>query len=312
MIPILRSESHFLLVNKPAGLFSQAAAGVASLERELIQQIKHAEQHSGSPFVGLPHRLDRETSGVMLIARNQRALKRFGQQFQSRKIGKFYLAVVETMLPPTVADRRSFDQEAKDQRTKLTDCRPADPVAVQRPLPLPLVDADTCNSEDTRTSHMTEAWTDWIRKVPDEARAEIVPPNTAGARQAELEAVQIATTGTRSLLLIRLLTGRMHQIRVQAAARGLSVLGDAKYGSSASFGSEVHDPQSGRAHRNMALHALRIEFRHPQSGLLESGTAETPATWKQLPSEIYQACLTLAQKSSEDKNLSWTRWPLGS
>ncbi|RMF41898.1 MAG: RNA pseudouridine synthase, partial [Planctomycetota bacterium] len=88
MIPILMEEPHFLVVDKPAGWLCQAPAGVPSLQRELVSQLKIRDEHPGQPFIGLPHRLDRSTTGTLLIAPNHRALKRFNAQFQSRKIGK--------------------------------------------------------------------------------------------------------------------------------------------------------------------------------------------------------------------------------
>jgi 23S rRNA-/tRNA-specific pseudouridylate synthase len=264
MIPILHAESHFLVVNKPSGLLSQAVTGVTSLETQLIQQLKCSESHPGSPFVGLPHRLDRETSGVMLIARNQRSLKRFGQQFQSRKIGKYYLAVVA--LQQSLAGKSGVPQ-----------------------------------STDLRNGVF---WSDWLRKVPDEARAEIVDRLASGSRLAELEAIQIASSGQLRLLLVRLLTGRMHQIRIQAAARGLPILGDGKYGSEISFGTD-RVGEAGKQER-IALHALRLEFRHPRHALLVSATAPVPDFWSTLPEEIVVSAERMIRKSRCEVDSSWT------
>ncbi len=99
MLTILLEEPHFLVINKPSGLFSQSAPGIDNVQALLIEQLAQRDAHPGKPFIGLPHRLDRGTSGAMLLARNQRALKRFGEQFHSRKVGKHYLAVVEGSMP---------------------------------------------------------------------------------------------------------------------------------------------------------------------------------------------------------------------
>ncbi len=115
MIPIIYEEPHFLLINKPSALFSQAAGQIDSLQRRLIQQFKVRDNHPGEPFIGLPHRLDRGTSGIMLIARNQRALKRFGEQFQSRKVIKHYLAVVEGDFPEHPQRWDDFLHKVADQ-----------------------------------------------------------------------------------------------------------------------------------------------------------------------------------------------------
>src|SRR5262249_12517194 len=73
-------------------------------------------------------------------------------------------------------------------------------------------------------------WDDWLRKLPEQARAEIVEPNSPGARRAlsYYRVLQSVPGGT--LLEISPRTGRMHQIRIQAASRGHSVFGDQLYG----------------------------------------------------------------------------------
>ncbi len=229
---ILFEHPHFLLVDKPAGLFSQAAIGIDNLEHSLIELLTKRDAHPGTPFVGLPHRLDRGTSGVMLIARNARALKRFGEQFQSRKISKYYMAVLEGQM-----------------------------------------------------SEPTSRWEDYVRKIPDRPIAEICASDVPDAKLATLDAHRIVTDGDRTLVLLQLYTGRMHQIRIQAAQRGLPVLGDWTYRGSGHFG--PLDDQDQR--QCMALHSLRIEFRHPQTGKLTTGTADIPPTWESLPAPIISA-----------------------
>ncbi|MEA1951633.1 MAG: pseudouridine synthase, partial [Planctomycetota bacterium] len=101
-------------------------------------------------------------------------------------------------------------------------------------------------------------WTDQIRKVPDEARAEIVAADHPHGRPAVLHYRVLAQCDWGSCLEIELETGRTHQIRVQAATRGHAVLGDAQYGSTIAFGPQ-HDDERLRA---IALHARRLEFIH--------------------------------------------------
>ena len=78
-----------------------------------------------------------------------------------------------------------------------------------------------------------------------------------------------------SLVEIELETGRMHQIRLQFASRGYPILGDALYGSNASWlGSTPGERES-----PIALHAREIEFRHPQNAECISVVAPYPAGW---------------------------------
>ncbi len=227
-LSILIEEPSFLVVNKPAGLFTQAAPGIESVETELISLLRSRLDAPLHPFVGLPHRLDRGTSGALLIARNQRALKRFGEQFQSRKICKIYIALVEGIVAET-----------------------------------------------------SGTWSDWMRKIPDLPKAEIVSRDDSEAKEARLQFQVLAKGDRQSLLRIALETGRMHQIRLQAASRQYPVVGDWTYGSSRDWGE-----RSKLGHRvELALHAAIIEFRHPQNGKPTVVRAPFPSTWNQLPHE---------------------------
>ena len=104
-------------------------------------------------------------------------------------------------------------------------------------------------------------WTDFVRKVPDEPRAEIVDQHAPGARLAVLH-YRVLQRGDRgSWLEIRLETGRMHQIRVQAGSRGHPVRGDRLYGSRTDFGPVTADERQ----RWIALHARSLGFQHPMT-----------------------------------------------
>lgn len=91
---ILWEDSSALVVAKPAGILTQGARGIETLETRLRAFLKERDDHPGEPYIGLPHRIDRPVSGAVLVARNIRATRRFGAQFQSRKIGKSYMAIV--------------------------------------------------------------------------------------------------------------------------------------------------------------------------------------------------------------------------
>ncbi len=103
MIPILWQSPHCLVVFKPAGLATQAPAPHDSLERRLRSELDPSDTASGD-YLALPHRLDRAVSGVILVARTKRAAGLLGQQFQSRKVTKTYLAWVHGQ-PPTESQR---------------------------------------------------------------------------------------------------------------------------------------------------------------------------------------------------------------
>ena len=188
-LDILYDSGGVLAVAKPAGLPTQAPAGIDSVESLIRERLfgpaareavaAGRRRHPGG-FLGVPHRLDRPVSGVLLLATTPRAARLLSRQFERRQITKTYLAIVAAA---------------------------AGSPAVGEML----------------------AWHDTIRKLPDEPQAEIVAAGTAGGREAVTTGrVAWASSGRRLLELVPL-TGRMHQLRLQAAARGMPVLGESLY-----------------------------------------------------------------------------------
>jgi len=100
---------------------------------------------------------------------------------------------------------------------------------------------------------------DHMRKIPDQAKSEIVAEDHPDAKHASLKYVVRETMEDSSLVEIELLTGRTHQIRLQFANSGHPVLGDALYEAAVPFGEQTVDLRQ----RQIALHAWRIEFDHP-------------------------------------------------
>ena len=86
--PVLHEDDSFLAINKPAGVAVHGGSGV---DFGVIEQLRMARPQA--PFLELVHRLDRETSGVLLIAKKRSALKHLQDQFRERETGKTYLAL---------------------------------------------------------------------------------------------------------------------------------------------------------------------------------------------------------------------------
>ena len=253
---ILHDSGGVLAVAKPAGLATQAPAGIPSVESLVrarlfgaaaaVAQSAGRRRHPGG-FLGVPHRLDRAVSGVLLLATTPRAARQLSRQFERREIRKTYLAIVTPTATSTLPRGVSFE------------------------------------------------WRDTIRKVPDEPRAEIVPEGTADGREAVTtgrvlpaaepeplpagllplpESETLRPDAGTLLLALEPLTGRMHQLRVQAASRGLPVFGDTLYG-----GRPPGDAHSAA----IALHAWRIAFRDPATGAATTVTCPPPTSppWHQ-------------------------------
>lgn len=121
-------------------------------------------------------------------------------------------------------------------------------------------------------------WTDHVRKVPGEARAEVVSEDHPQGRIAMLHYRTLATGRFGTWLEITLETGRTHQIRIQAAARGLPVLGDQQYGSPVAFGPQTEDLRE----RAIALHGRSLRFKHPKTQQHVRVTARCDDCWMKL------------------------------
>jgi 23S rRNA pseudouridine1911/1915/1917 synthase len=102
-------------------------------------------------------------------------------------------------------------------------------------------------------------WRDFVRKVDDQAKTEIVLADAGEAKEAITAYRVLQRDADATLLELTPKTGRMHQLRVQAAARGHPVLGDTLYGSTRPFGPPAELPRD----RVIALHARRLAFAHP-------------------------------------------------
>jgi 23S rRNA pseudouridine1911/1915/1917 synthase len=220
---VLFEDNHCLAVAKPGGLLTQGVpAGLPTLEAWAKDYLRTRYAKPGNVYLGVPHRLDRPVSGVVLFARNSKAAARLAEQFQRHQVEKVYWALVDGKVEP---------------------------------------------AEGT--------WKDHLRKLPDEARAEVVPPEILGAKRAALRYRALRPVKDGMLLELRPVTGRMHQLRVQAATRGHPILGDVLYGSTMPFGPPAELPRD----RVIALHAFRLTFLHPIRFEPVTVSAPLPAYW---------------------------------
>ena len=95
-IDILYEDNHLLLINKPSGLPSQGDLTNDACAIDLVKDyIKHVYNKPGNVYAGLVHRLDRPTSGCLMLCKTSKALSRMSEQFKKREIKKSYLAIVD-------------------------------------------------------------------------------------------------------------------------------------------------------------------------------------------------------------------------
>lgn len=99
--PILFEDDALLVIDKPSGV---AVHGGSGLSFGVIEQLRRARPQAS--FLELVHRLDRETSGVLMVAKRRRALTHLQEQLRNRSTGKTYLALVQGAWP---ASQRVID-----------------------------------------------------------------------------------------------------------------------------------------------------------------------------------------------------------
>ena len=96
-LPILYEDPDLVVVNKPAGMVVHPAPGHAegTLVNAILHHIPDLSGIGGEIRPGIVHRLDKDTSGTMVVAKHETALRHLQAQFKSRKVEKRYMALVE-------------------------------------------------------------------------------------------------------------------------------------------------------------------------------------------------------------------------
>ncbi|MFS2097590.1 RluA family pseudouridine synthase [Variovorax sp. Varisp85] len=187
--PVLLEDDAVLAIDKPAGVAVHGGSGVSF---GVIEQLRTARP--AAKFLELVHRLDRETSGILLVAKKRSALVALQDQFRERETGKTYLALVEGAWP---ANKKVLDA----------------PLAKYL-----LPDGSGAGAGERRVRVVAKDHPDAMRAV------------TLVRVLARLSLPGDATP--LSLLAVTIKTGRTHQIRVHLASAGHPIAGDDKYGES--------------------------------------------------------------------------------
>lgn len=198
-IDVVLEDEHLMVVDKPAGLVVHPAGGQRT--GTLAHGLLALGAVGGDPErPGIVHRLDRNTSGLLVVARSEQAYERLTQAIRERRVERRYLALVHG-----VPRSRTGRVTAPIGRDRYDRAR---------------------HSLDTETPREAVTWFEVRERL-----------------------------GDRTLLDVRLETGRTHQVRVHLAAIELPVCGDPVYGVAGDLGLD-----------RQFLHAYRLAFDHPFTG----------------------------------------------
>ena len=118
-LTVLYEDADVVAIDKPAGMVVHTGAGVrtGTLVNALVHRFASLSQTAGELRPGIVHRLDRYTSGALLVAKNDAAHQRLAEQFASRRVEKTYLAMVHGKVKP---DRGRIEKSiARDPRQRI-------------------------------------------------------------------------------------------------------------------------------------------------------------------------------------------------
>ncbi|MCH7930718.1 MAG: RluA family pseudouridine synthase [Proteobacteria bacterium] len=233
-LAVVYEDAQLIVVDKPAGMVVHPAPG--NPDRTLVNAlIAHCgDSLSGVGGVlrpGIVHRLDKDTSGLIVAAKSDAAHAALAAQFSGRTLTRAYKAVVWGVPSPVAGEIAGNIGRSPANRKKMAVLRRGGRPAVTR------------------------------------------------------YRVVAALGGAASLVECRLETGRTHQIRVHFSARGHPLIGDPLYGRgmrrrTASLGESERGALA--EFRRQALHADRLELRHPTSGEALRFESELPNDMKAL------------------------------
>ncbi len=221
--PLLYEDSQLVLIDKPAGVLSHPNPGQSgkkgrcAFEGAYDPQARTFQTPDGPLW--LLHRLDQDTSGVLLAARDADSAQKLRQAFEDGTVRKRYQTLVR-----------------------------GDP-------------------------GVKGIWKDHLalRRDGSKARSLVLRGHPVNA-ELRFRRTQVMAAHRVSLLEVELLTGRTHQIRVQAQSRQHPVCGDDVYGDFA-WNKKMHREFGSQ---RLFLHACRLEIRHPRTGRPVSIEAPLP------------------------------------
>ncbi len=228
-LDVIYEDEYIIVINKPSQTVVHPAAGHKSGTLINALLFKCGKLASiGAPLrPGVVHRLDKDTSGIIVVAKDDAAYLNLCKQFRERKVEKYYLALLYGSLRKDRGEISAAIGRAVSDRKKMS----------------------------TKTRKGREAVT-------------------------QFEVLKRFKTAT--MVKVRIITGRTHQIRVHFSASGHPVLGDKTYGKK----TNINFAQKIIHFNRQMLHAYCLKFKHPINGQTLEFTAPMPEDMRKAIEEL--------------------------
>ncbi len=241
-LDIVYEDSHLLVVNKPIGELSQKAEkeDVSMVEYIISylltsQQLTREQMASFKP--GICNRLDRNTSGLLIAGKSLPGLQEMADILKDRSLGKYYLCIVKGNLEEK---RRVEGFLSKDEIMNKVTIHPA----------------QTGDAEYICTEYEPICSIPGNSGSPKGPAARQLKQDTAEVRNNLGKETEEGVRGSFTLLQVKLITGRSHQIRAHLASLGHPLIGDYKYGDQKT--NHYFKTKYGLTHQ--LLHSYRMVF----------------------------------------------------
>lgn len=255
-LDVVYEDDALVVVNKPAGMVVHPAPGTAS--GTLVNALLH---HCGASLSGIGgvarpgivHRIDKDTSGLLVVAKSDKAHHGLARQFEAHETERHYLALVYGV------------PEASDPRLR------------------------GVRGVSFEAGNVLKITTQLARHKHDRQKQAVL---FEGGRHAVTRARLVERFGAPPVLALMecwLETGRTHQIRVHMAHAGHGLVGDPTYGGRRKLAQTALPPEGAamvKAFPRQALHAATLGFAHPISGEMLRFDAPLPADMAELLSAV--------------------------
>lgn len=255
---IIYEDQHVMILNKPMGILTQKAQkGDVSMVEHIIAYLLSSDQITKEQLISFKpsvcNRLDRNTSGILIAGKSLVGLQEMARLLKNRTIGKYYLCIVKGRLTDKKRMEGFLSKDEEKNRVRIYT-------------------EQAENTEYICTEYEPIAYS---KHLPSYMQKE----DTAGNLQDAF--------GSFTLLRVKLITGKSHQIRAHLASIGYPLIGDYKYGDQKA--NHYFKKKYGLSHQ--LLHSYQMTFPNMEGTLSylsgKTFTADVPELFDKIKNDLF-------------------------